>query len=89
MRGAGKGIRGMADLEFKAVMGIVAIILSAGSIFANFLLIDMYCTHMEWEDTKNWELTRKDEIERIEKQMERHRRETIRKWYKDVKGERR
>ena len=77
----------MEILEFKVMLGIIAIILSAGSIFANFLLIDMCCTHMEREDARNWEQTRKDEIERIEKRMEHHRRETMRKWYRDVKGE--
>ena len=65
----------MEILEFKVCVWILAAILSAGSIFANFLVIDMYYTH-----------ARKDEQKRNRERVRRHRRETMQKWYMDVKG---
>lgn len=78
----------MMGLEFKAALGIVAVILAACSIFANFVLIDMCYTRMEKEkaenDAREWEKTRQEEIAQMEKRLERHRMETITRWMQDV-----
>ena len=78
------------ELEFRAAMGLIALILAACSIAANFMLIDMYYTRMEQKaamlDARRWRQNQKKKIARIEKRMERHRRETISRWMKDVKG---
>ena len=81
----------MAELEFRAAMGIVAIVLATCSIFANFVLIDMCCTRIEQKEARmkiqDWELEKRDEIEQIQARMELNRRKTILRWMQDVRKE--
>lgn len=78
----------MANLEFKAAMGIVAIILATCSIAVNFILIEMYCMHigkaMAEEKSQEWAQEQEEKIRIMQERLERNRSETIRRWMDDV-----
>jgi len=78
----------MANLEFRAVMGIVAIILATCSIAANFILIEMCCMHigkaMQEEKGQEWAQEQEEKIKIMQERLERNRSETIRMWLDDV-----
>lgn len=78
----------MAELEFKVMLGIVAVILATCSIAANFVLIEICCMRIQEEAAKEksreWEEEKEEEIRRIQERLEKNRSETIKKWMNDV-----
>ena len=78
----------MEELEFKVMLGIVAVILATCSLVANFVLIEICCMRIEKaadrEQGREWKEEHEREVRRIQKRREKNRSATIKKWLRDV-----